>query len=38
MRYDPDLKVLILTAHASLADIERAAAAGASGFLAKDGS
>ena len=34
----PDLKVLILTAHASLADIERAASAGASGFLAKDGS
>jgi DNA-binding NarL/FixJ family response regulator len=33
----PDLKVLILTAHASLADIERAASAGASGFLAKDG-
>jgi DNA-binding NarL/FixJ family response regulator len=38
VRDDPDLKVLILTAHASLADIERAAAAGASGFLAKDGS
>ena len=38
VRDDPDLKVLILTAHASLADVERAAAAGASGFLAKDGS
>ncbi|WP_353951232.1 response regulator transcription factor [Knoellia sp. S7-12] len=34
----PDLKVLILTAYASVADIQRAAAAGASGFLAKDGS
>jgi DNA-binding NarL/FixJ family response regulator len=34
----PDLKILILTAHASLAVVERAAAAGASGFLAKDGS
>ena len=38
VRSHPDLKVLILTAHASLADIERAASAGASGFLAKDGS
>ena len=34
----PHLKVLILTAHASVADIQRAAAAGASGLLAKDGS
>ncbi|GAA4413299.1 response regulator transcription factor [Fodinibacter luteus] len=34
----PDLRVLILTAHASVADIHRAAIAGASGFLAKDGS
>lgn len=34
----PELKVLILTAHASIADIDRAATAGASGFLAKDGS
>lgn len=34
----PDLKVLILTAYASVADIQRAAAAGAAGFLAKDGS
>ena len=38
VRDHPDLKVLILTAHAILADIERAATAGASGFLAKDGS
>jgi len=38
VRDHPDLKVLILTAHASLADIERAATAGACGFLAKDGS
>ena len=38
VRSHPELKVLILTAHASLADIERAASAGASGFLAKDGS
>jgi len=38
VRDHPDLKILILTAHASLADVERAAAAGASGFLAKDGS
>jgi len=34
----PDLQVLILTAHPSVADIQRAASAGASGFLAKDGS
>jgi DNA-binding NarL/FixJ family response regulator len=34
----PDLKVLILTAHASETDISRAGAAGAAGFLAKDGS
>lgn len=34
----PDLRVLILTAHASLAAVQRAATAGASGFLAKDGS
>ena len=34
----PDLKVLILTAHASEADISRAGSAGAAGFLAKDGS
>lgn len=33
----PDLKVLILTAHASHADVARAGAAGAVGFLAKDG-
>lgn len=38
VRDHPDLKILILTAHASLADVERAAAAGAAGFLAKDGS
>src|SRR6478672_12351252 len=38
VREHPDLKGVILTAHASLADIERAATAGASGFLAKDGS
>jgi DNA-binding NarL/FixJ family response regulator len=38
VREHPDLKVLILTAHASLADVERAASAGATGFLAKDGS
>lgn len=35
---DPDIKVLILTAHASPAELTRAGAAGASGFLAKDGS
>lgn len=35
---DPDLKVLILTAHASPMELTRAGAAGASGFLAKDGS
>lgn len=34
----PELKVLILTAYASVADIQRAGAAGACGFLAKDGS
>ncbi|MGA8046646.1 MAG: response regulator transcription factor [Dermatophilaceae bacterium] len=34
----PELKVLILTAYASLEDIQRAATAGASGFLAKNGS
>lgn len=34
----PELKILILTANASLLDIERAASAGACGFLAKDGS
>lgn len=34
----PELQVLILTAHPSVADIQRAASAGASGFLAKDGS
>lgn len=34
---DPDVKVLILTAHATSAEFSRAAAAGASGFLAKDG-
>jgi DNA-binding NarL/FixJ family response regulator len=34
----PHLKVLILTAHASQADISRAGEAGAAGFLAKDGS
>jgi DNA-binding NarL/FixJ family response regulator len=38
VRDHADLKILILTAHASLADVERAATAGASGFLAKDGS
>ena len=38
VRRHPDLKILILTAHASLADIERAATSGACGFLAKDGS
>ncbi len=34
----PHLKVLILTAHVSQEDIARAGAAGAAGFLAKDGS
>lgn len=34
----PELKIIVLTAHATLADIERAAAAGVCGFLAKDGS
>jgi DNA-binding NarL/FixJ family response regulator len=34
----PDLKVLILTAHAGPGELARAGAAGASGFLAKDGS
>jgi DNA-binding NarL/FixJ family response regulator len=34
---NPDLKVLILTAHASPVEMTRAGAAGASGFLAKDG-
>ncbi|MFC7491063.1 MULTISPECIES: response regulator [unclassified Knoellia] len=34
---DPNLKILILTAHATLTDIDRAASAGACGFLAKDG-
>lgn len=33
----PDLKVLILTAHAGQPEIARAGLAGASGFLAKDG-
>lgn len=36
--HDPELKVLILTAHASPFEMSRAGAAGASGFLAKDGS
>jgi DNA-binding NarL/FixJ family response regulator len=35
---DPEIKVLILTAHASPFEMSRAGAAGASGFLAKDGS
>jgi DNA-binding NarL/FixJ family response regulator len=35
---DPDVKVLILTAHASPAEMTRAGGAGACGFLAKDGS
>ena len=35
---DPEIKVLILTAHASPVEMSRAGAAGASGFLAKDGS
>jgi DNA-binding NarL/FixJ family response regulator len=35
---DPEIKVLILTAHASPIEMSRAGAAGASGFLAKDGS
>ena len=35
---DPEMKVLILTAHASPFEMSRAGAAGASGFLAKDGS
>jgi DNA-binding NarL/FixJ family response regulator len=34
----PDLKVLILTAHAGAGELTRAGAAGACGFLAKDGS
>lgn len=34
----PDLKVLILTAHAGTEEMARAGEAGASGFLAKDGS
>lgn len=34
----PDLKVLILTAHAGSGELSRAGAAGACGFLAKDGS
>lgn len=34
----PDLTVLILTAHAGPAELTRAGLAGASGFLAKDGS
>jgi DNA-binding NarL/FixJ family response regulator len=34
----PELKVLILTAHAGPAEMARAGAAGAAGFLAKDGS
>lgn len=34
----PHLKVLILTAHASQAEVSRAGSAGAAGFLAKDGS
>lgn len=34
----PDLKVLILTAHAGTGALTRAGAAGACGFLAKDGS
>lgn len=34
----PELKVLILTAHAGAAELTRAGAAGACGFLAKDGS
>ena len=34
----PDLKVLILTAHAGPSEMARAGAAGAVGFLAKDGS
>lgn len=34
---DPDIKVLILTAHASPAELTRAGAAGASGLLSKDG-
>jgi DNA-binding NarL/FixJ family response regulator len=33
----PNLKVLILTAHEGAAEVARARAAGASGFLAKDG-
>lgn len=35
---DPDLKVLILTGHASAAELTRAGAAGVCGFLAKGGS
>jgi DNA-binding NarL/FixJ family response regulator len=38
VRKHPDLKVLILTAHAGEREMARAGAAGASGFLAKDGS
>ncbi len=37
MRTHPDLKVLILTAHAGPNEMARAGAAGASGFLTKDG-
>lgn len=37
MRSYPDLKVLILTAHAGPSEMARAGAAGASGFLTKDG-
>ena len=37
MRSHPDLKVLILTAHAGPSEMARAGAAGASGFLTKDG-
>ena len=36
-RRHPDLKVLILTAHAGASEFSRAGAAGACGFLAKDG-
>lgn len=38
LRQDAHLKVLILTAHAGEREMARAGAAGASGFLAKDGS
>ncbi len=37
-REHPELKVLILTAHAGPTEMARAGAAGAAGFLAKDGS